>query len=125
MEESERIASLIPEMLHPLVCTHPETGHPHLYLSPRFTTRIEGLTEEISAALLKNLFEFMEDPRFIYRHTWREKDLVIWDNRRLNHRVLSYPADDIRCRQRVTILGEPVSGYSVADGQADRLNPAS
>lgn len=108
MSEGERIASMIPEMPQPLVCAHDATGRPHLYLSPRFTLRIDSLPETTSTAVLENLFGLMQEPRFVYRHSWHEKDVVIWDNRRLNHRVLSYPADAIRRRHRVTILGRPL-----------------
>jgi len=108
-EEGERIAAAFPERPQPLVFADPETGRPHLYLSPRFTIRIEGLPSDSSRAILEYLFALMEDPRFVYRHSWRERDLVMWDNRRTNHRVRGYAADDIRCRHRVTVSGsEPL-----------------
>ena len=106
LEEGRRIASLIPEMRQPLVRTHPDTGRPALYLSPRFTLRIDQVAKEQSDALLRELFAFMDDPRFHYRHEWREGDLMIWDNRCTNHRVRSYASDDIRCRYRVTVAGD-------------------
>jgi taurine dioxygenase len=105
-EEGERIARMIPEMRQPVVRTHPETGRPSLYLSPRFTLHIDDVPRELSDTLLNGLFALMEEPRFYYRHESREKDLVIWDNRCLNHRVRSYAAQDIRCRYRVTVAGD-------------------
>jgi taurine dioxygenase len=105
-EEGQRIAALIPQMLQPLVRTHPETGRSGLYLSPRFTLRMDRVPQEQSNALLNELFAFMEDPRFCYCHEWREGDLMIWDNRCTNHRVRSYASDDIRYRYRVTVAGD-------------------
>jgi taurine dioxygenase len=104
--EGDRIARMIPAMRQPVVRTHPETGRPSLYLSPRFTLGIEGIRQELSDELLNGLFAFMDDPAFHYRHEWREKDLMIWDNRCLNHRVRSYAANDIRTRHRVTVTGD-------------------
>jgi taurine dioxygenase len=105
-EEGARIAAMIPQAHHPVVRSHPETGRPALYLSPRFTLRIDGAAPDASDAILNELFALMDDPRFCYRHQWRERDLMIWDNRCLNHRVRAYAANDIRCRHRITIRGD-------------------
>jgi taurine dioxygenase len=104
--EGERIAQLVPEMHQPVVRTHPETGRPSLFVSPRFTLRINDIAPARSDALLDQVFALAEAPQFHYRHRWRENDLVIWDNRCLNHRVRSYPSHDIRHRHRVTIAGD-------------------
>jgi taurine dioxygenase len=105
-EEGVRIAAMVSEVHQPVVRTHPETGHPSLYLSPRFTLRIDGAAPDVSEAILSELFALMDDPRFCYRHQWRERDLLIWDNRCLNHRVRTYAANDVRRRHRVTIAGD-------------------
>ena len=105
-EEGERIAQMIPEMRQPIVRTHPDTGRPCLYISPRFTLRIEDMPPDFSDRMLDGLFDLADDPRFHYRHEWREKDLMIWDNRCLNHRVRTYPASEIRARYRVTVTGD-------------------
>jgi len=83
-EEGTRIAAMIPQAHQPLVRTHPETGRRALYLSPRFTLRIDAAAPDASDAILNELFALMDDPRFCYRHQWRERDLMIWDNRCLN-----------------------------------------
>jgi len=126
-EEGERIAGLVPEMHQPVVRTHPEAGTPSLFVSPRFTLRIEGIPPARSDALLNEVFALAEAPRFHYRHQWRENDLVIWDNRCLNHRVRSYPSHDIRRRLRVTIagdrpfyLGPPTGRGTIGEGTPSR-----
>ncbi len=105
-EEGARIAAMIPPAHQPVVRTHPETGRPALYLSPRFTLCIDGAPPDASQAILNELFALMDDPRFCYRHQWRERDLMIWDNRCLNHRVHAYAANDVRRRHRITIGGD-------------------
>jgi alpha-ketoglutarate-dependent taurine dioxygenase len=89
-----------------LVRTHPQTGRLSLYASPRFTLRIDGISQERSDRLLAEIFALAEEPRFHYRHQWRDNDLVIWDNRCLNHRVRFFPTQDIRRRLRVSIVGD-------------------
>jgi taurine dioxygenase len=105
-QEGARIAAMIPQTPQPVVRTHPETGRPALYLSPRFTLCIDGAAPDVSEAVLSELFALMDDPRFCYRHRWRDGDLVIWDNRCLNHRVHAYAASDVRCLHRITIAGD-------------------
>jgi taurine dioxygenase len=95
------------EILQPVVRTHPETGKRSLYVSPRFTLRIEGLDPAESESILSRIFALMEDERFIYRHTYRDRDLVMWDNRCLNHRATGgYALPDIRRMHRTTVHGD-------------------
>ena len=105
-QEGERIARLVPEMPQPVVRTHPQTGRQSLYVSPRFTLRIEGVPQERSDRLLAEIFALAEEARFHYCHQWRDNDLVMWDNRCLNHRVRCFPTYDVRRRLRVSIAGD-------------------
>jgi taurine dioxygenase len=95
------------EVLQPMVRTHPETGRQALYVSPRFTIGIAGMPDAQAQPLLDELFALMLEPRFHYRHKWRDGDLVIWDNRCLNHRACGgYALPDIRRMHRTTICGD-------------------
>jgi taurine dioxygenase len=101
----EQIADAIAPVRHPIVRTH-ETGRKSLFISPRFTLHIDGLAPDVSESLLSALFAFAEQPRFVYRHQWQDNDLVIWDNRCLNHRVRGFSTTDLRRRSRVTVSGD-------------------
>jgi taurine dioxygenase len=95
------------DMLQPMVRTHPETGRQALYVSPRFTIGIAGMPDDEAQPLLDKLFAIMLEPRFQYRHKWRDGDLVIWDNRCLNHQACGgYSLPDIRRMHRTTIRGD-------------------
>ena len=103
----------LPEARHPLVRKHPVTGRPSLYASPRFTIGIDGLDETEGQRLLDELFTFMGDHRFRYRHRWSDGDLVMWDNRCMNHRATGgYALPDIRRMHRTVVAGTPPIGYT-------------
>lgn len=94
-------------VLQPMVRTHPETGRQALYISPRFTIGIADIPDEEAQPLLDRLFAVMLQERFIYRHRWADGDLVIWDNRCLNHQACGgYSLPDIRRMHRTTIRGD-------------------
>ena len=96
-----------PPARHPIVRTHPETGRKLLYLSPRFTIAIDGIDDAEGQALLDELIAHQLRPEFRYRHKWRRGDLVMWDNRAVNHRACGgYDDGDIRLMHRTTVLGD-------------------
>gem|GEM_PF-752339 len=105
--EYERKAHGVPEVRHPAVRTHPATGRRSLFVSPRFTIALDGLDAASSERLLTEIFGLMEEPRYRYRHRWRDGDLVIWDNRCINHRACGgYTSNDERTMLRVTLRGD-------------------
>ena len=91
---------------HPVVRTHPETGRRALFVSEHFTTRIVGIPEERSRALLDARFEHSTRPEFIYRHQWKPQDMVFWDNRSLMHLAAGCPENQRRKLYRTTIAGD-------------------
>jgi taurine dioxygenase len=101
----EQIAQVKP-VLQPVVRTHPETGRKALFVSEHFTTRIVGLPEDESRALLDALFAHSVKPEHIYRHRWQSHDLVFWDNRSLLHLAAGCPPQMRRVMYRTTIEGD-------------------
>lgn len=96
----------VPPAVHPVVRTHPETGRKALFVSEHFTTRIVGLPEDESRALLAELFAHSARPEFVYRHRWQPHDMVFWDNRSVLHLAAGTP-DHLRRRlNRTTIEGD-------------------
>ena len=92
-----------PHATHPAVRPHPETGRRALYVSRLMTEELVGLPPEESAALLDVCFAHAERPEHVYRHVWREADLVLWDNRCTQHARTDFPAHERRLLRRVGI----------------------
>ena len=93
--------------IHPVVIRHPETGRKALYVNPGFTAGLVGFAPEESATLLDFLYRHAIRPEFVYRHRWRQGDLVIWDNRNLMHyAVVDYEGIGERYLHRTTVIAE-------------------
>jgi len=96
----------VPPVVHPIVRTHPETGRQALFVSEHFTTRIVGLPEDESRALLGELFAHATQARFVYRHHWQPHDMVFWDNRSVLHLAAGCAPEQRRKLYRTTIEGD-------------------
>jgi taurine dioxygenase len=94
-----------PGMLHPLVCTHPETGRKCLYLGRRRNAYIEGLALAESEALLDEIWRYAERRELTWYNTWRVGDLVLWDNRCTMHRRDPFDPGARRIMHRTQIKG--------------------
>ena len=89
-----------------LVRTIPETGKKALLVGS-YTTHIHGLPIEEGKALLKELLEWSTQRQFVYRHTWRVNDLVVYDNRCCLHRGRAWDRGKYkRVLHRTTLAGD-------------------
>ena len=95
-----------PDIEHPLVRTHPYTGRKALYLCPGMTVRIAGMDRTESDALLAELFAWTTQPRFVYTHTWKLGDALLWDNACTMHRREPFDSSQQRLMKRTTIQPE-------------------
>lgn len=105
--------------VHPLVRTFPATGRRSLYLASH-ASRIEGRPLPEGRLLLRDLMEHATRPEFVYRHSWRAGDFVIYDNRATMHRACPFE-DTVHRRElrRVTTLD---SGPAPWERQGERRN---
>jgi len=93
-----------------LVRTHPVTGRKSLFLSSHIGT-IVGWPMPEARAFIRDLVEHATQSQFTYSHTWRQWDLVMWDNRQLMHRVTRFDETQVRDMRRTTVAGD---GLTVA-----------
>ena len=78
---------------HPVVRAHPVTGRKGLFVNPTYTTHLVGLPPDESDLILGFLYRHMIKEQFTWRHSWRQGDLVIWDNRSTDSRFHRTPPD--------------------------------
>jgi taurine dioxygenase len=95
----------IPGPSHPIISTHPETGHNVLFLGRRHGSYVNGYTLEDSEALLDELWEHAAQPRFWYEHHWSVGDVVVWDNRAILHRRDSFESSSRRVLYAAQVEG--------------------
>lgn len=90
--------------LHPLVIKHPVSGRKALYLSPTYTTHIDGLAIPESDAVLAYLHAHCQQIQFGFRHRWTVGDMVIWDNRSVLHNAILDYQPHQRRMQRASVF---------------------
>jgi taurine dioxygenase len=108
MELSPGSRCRVPDAVyHPIVRTHPENGRKAIYINPIRTEGIVGMTEREALTLLAELLELATQPRYQYRHQWRQGDLVMWDNRSLLHKANGdYDMSQLRYLYRLMLQGD-------------------
>ncbi|MGE3244858.1 MAG: TauD/TfdA dioxygenase family protein [Beijerinckiaceae bacterium] len=102
-EQTDETNDKLSNAIHPLVRVHPDTGRKSLYLSRLMTRNIVGMDRAESDALLSELFAHIEREKYIYAHPWKVGELLMWDNRSVNHARSDFPASEPRHMRRVTI----------------------
>ena len=99
----------LPDVTHPLVRTHLESGRKALFTGMRGSlgAMVEGLGPEQSVEFLEELRAFATQPQFSYCHQWRPGDVILWDNSCTMHRATLFD-DSLGSRlcYRTTLVGE-------------------
>jgi alpha-ketoglutarate-dependent taurine dioxygenase len=93
------------EWVHPVFRTHEDTGRKAVYVNRLMTMKIMDMEKAESDELLGPLFDHAEKPEFVYEHSWRLGDLLLWDNRCSSHARRDFPADQRRLMLRTTVAG--------------------
>lgn len=88
-----------------LVRTHVETGRKSLFLSAH-AGAIVGWNIPEARAFLRDLTEHATQREFVYSHSWRQNDLVMWDNRTTMHRARRFDRNEVRDVRRTTLAGD-------------------
>ena len=85
------------------------------------TAEIIGLPREESRQLLDRLFEHQRQDKFVYAHSWRPGDLLMWDNRCSVHARNDFPSYQRRLLRRLTLYDE----HPVMAGEPPYLESAA
>jgi len=101
---TEDLRAKAPPSEHPIIETHPETGRRLVFFDPTYANAIVGMEEAEYTAIFRFLTEHLTRPEFIYRHSWKPYDMVMWDNRcTLHYAVANYDDSERRHMERVTV----------------------
>ena len=88
-----------------LVRRHPVTGRKSLFLSAH-AGEIVGMSIPEGRMLLLDLTEFATREQFVYSHTWRVNDFVMWDNRSTMHRGRRFDSSEARDIRQTRLAGD-------------------
>ena len=105
----ERLAKAVkdnPPVLHPVIRTHPESNQKVIFVNALFTTKIVGLPEKESSAILEFLYDHIISQEYTCRFRWEPNSIAIWDNRSTQHKPINdyFPAH--RLLERIAIDGD-------------------
>ena len=104
----EQLAS-VPDTEMAVVRTHPVTGRKGLFINEGHTSHLTGMSRAESDAQLAELYAHITQPEFIYGHSWRVGDLLMWDNIAVQHKA-TFDYDPLpRLLYRTTVRGPAVA----------------
>jgi alpha-ketoglutarate-dependent taurine dioxygenase len=104
-EQKAAARQRFPEVTHPAVGTHEQTGQRYLYVNRAFVERIDGKTREESLAIIQHLARQAETPEYQCRFHWTKDAIAIWDNRAVQHYAASDYWPDSRVMERASVIG--------------------
>jgi alpha-ketoglutarate-dependent taurine dioxygenase len=94
----------VPDVVHPLIRQH-EDGRRSVFLGGH-ASHIDGEPVEASRKRVRALEDRLTAIGNVYRHQWRQGDVLIWDNRTTLHRLTDYAIDrHPRVMRRCTVAG--------------------
>jgi alpha-ketoglutarate-dependent taurine dioxygenase len=85
-EEGKMADKQHPERQRPAVMRHPVSGRPILFVNPMHTHGFAGLDRQEAWTLIEELARHATQDRFVYYHSWRVGDLLMWDEMATMHR---------------------------------------
>ena len=100
--EEQKSEAPVPQVI---VRTHSGSGRKTLYLASH-AGEVVGMPLPEGRMLLNDLIDHATQPQFVYTHTWRENDLVIWDDRCTMHRAREYDMTKVRDMHRTTVADD-------------------
>lgn len=95
-----------PEVDHPIVRRHADSGRPVLYVDREFTHSINDLPKEEGRYLLAFLLDHTERVDFQCRFRWRRNAVAVWDNRCVLHHAMWDYWPNERRGHRISVVGE-------------------
>jgi taurine dioxygenase len=107
MKLSKEVEAATPDVIHPLIRTHPQNGRKALWPSTGTVTEVVGMPGDGGLKMVDELVSFVTQDQFVLRHKWQVGDIFIFDNRCTLH--TGTPYDDqkyFRLMHRMWVKGD-------------------
>ena len=95
----------VPPVRQAMVRQNPVNKKKNLFLGAH-ASYVEGLALAEGRVLIAELNQKIVETEFVYSHSWKKDDLVIWDNRTVLHRGRPWDRNQRRIMHRTTVVGE-------------------
>jgi taurine dioxygenase len=103
-EQVEAEGRKYPDVIHPLVRTHPDSGRRGLFLGGEWGSTLQGMPQAEGDALFAEVLAHLIRPDFVFKHAWRPGDVLMSDNRCSLHRASEWDESQHKRRLRRNIL---------------------
>lgn len=104
-DQLEETRARYPQVRHPVVRTHEETGRKLVYVNRVFVDHVEGMDPDESTELLDVLCRQADIIEHQCRWTWEPDSIAFWDNRAVQHYACSDYWPSVRIMERASIIG--------------------
>lgn len=94
-----------PQVTHPVVRTHEETGRRLVYVNRIFVDHLVGLDPDEGDRLLDHLCRQAEVVEHQCRWRWEPDSVAFWDNRAVQHYACSDYWPSVRVMERASVIG--------------------
>jgi alpha-ketoglutarate-dependent taurine dioxygenase len=84
----------------PAIRTHDRTGRPYLFVNEQHAHHLQGVALAEGREVLERVCGYLYADSNIYRHEWKQGDLVLWDNLVLAHGRRATTAETARRTMR-------------------------
>jgi taurine dioxygenase len=78
------------DVIHPIVVKSAVDGRKSMFITNGSTKSVQGMSQEDGWALIKELIAYTVQEQFVYRHKWRDKDVLIWNDVGTLHSATTY-----------------------------------
>lgn len=104
LQDPDKATPGSPRANHPMIYVDPETGDPAIWVNRLTTIRVNELEADASKALIEEVRSYIKNEDCIYHHHWQPGDLLIWDNRILQHARGPFDESQPRTLRRTPIM---------------------
>lgn len=93
-----------PTAVHPMMWTHPASGRKAVWVNKLTTVEVLGMPAAEAAALMNEVRKPLYDEGICYTHKWLPGDLLLWNNKTLQHARTPFDNSKVRTLRRTPLV---------------------